>query len=79
MDDLTDPIDDEDFGLELVFLMTENNKGRDAAAEARGVGYEANTKWCEEMIEWLDPEHMYQFKADVNRLGDFVADVYTCE
>lgn len=77
VEDLTDRIDDEDFGPALVFLLAKNGKGRDAAMEARWVGQEANAKWCEDVIERLDPEHKYQSEAEVNRLRDFVADLYT--
>ncbi|KAL7912415.1 hypothetical protein GGI35DRAFT_252156 [Trichoderma velutinum] len=79
MEDRTDRIDDEDFGPALVFLLTKNNEGRDAPAEARWAGQEPNAKWCEEVIERLDPEHKYQPEAEVNRLRDFVADLYTLD
>ncbi|UKZ74725.1 hypothetical protein TrVFT333_002395 [Trichoderma virens FT-333] len=79
VEDLTDRIDDEDFGPALVLLMAKNCEGRDAAAEARWMGQEANAKWCEDVIERLDPEHKHQSEAEVNRLGDFVAGLYSLE
>lgn len=79
VEDLTDRIDDEDFGPALVFLMAKNGEGRDAAAEARWAGQEANAKWCEDVIERLDPEHKYQSETELNRLRDFVADLHTLD
>ncbi|KAL6898419.1 hypothetical protein GGI43DRAFT_407682 [Trichoderma evansii] len=79
VEDLTDRIDTEDFGPALVFLMAKNGEGRDAAAEARWIGQEANARWCEDVIERLDPERKYQSEAEASYLSDFVADLYTLD
>lgn len=71
-EDATDRLDEEEFGPPLVFLRTQNAAGRDAAAEARAVGREANARWCEDVISRLDPEAKYQSPEAMAKLSDYV-------
>lgn len=71
-EDATDRPDGEKFGPPLVFLKTKNATGRDAAAEARAFGRDANARWCDEVVSRLDPEAKHQSPEELRRLSEYV-------
>lgn len=71
-EDATDRLDEEEFGPPLIFLRTQNAAGRDAAAEARAAGREANARWCEEVMLRLDPAGKYRTREAMRKLTEYV-------
>lgn len=50
---------EESLAKMLAFIRARNLAGRDAGAEARLAGQEANAKWCDEVVTRLDPDNKY--------------------
>lgn len=73
IENATDRADEEeDYAPSLVLLAAKNAAGRDAAAQARVAGREENAKWCQEVIDRLDPRGEHQTPEELERLKQFV-------
>lgn len=65
---------DEGLAPNLVQLTTKDRAGRDAAAEARLAGQEANAQWCEVVLARLNPLGEYNSKEKLQWLANDVRD-----